>query len=135
METKLTVFFEEPFWVGVFERTDGKKLSACKVTFGAEPTDAQLNEFILGGYKDLVFSPEVKTDVRKKADNPKRRFKIVKNTLKEVGVGTKSQQAMKLKQELRKTERKAENKINKEEAEERKFALRQEKKKQKHKGH
>lgn len=24
---KLTVFFEEPFWVGVFERVDGGKLS------------------------------------------------------------------------------------------------------------
>lgn len=33
---KLTVFFEEPFWVGVFERTENGKLSVCKVTFGAE---------------------------------------------------------------------------------------------------
>ncbi len=34
---KLTVFFEEPFWVGVFERTENGKLSVCKVSFGAEP--------------------------------------------------------------------------------------------------
>lgn len=35
METKgkLTVYFEEPFWVGVFERYEGGKLSVCKVTF------------------------------------------------------------------------------------------------------
>ena len=33
---KLTVFFEEPFWVGVFERVSEGKLSACKVTFGAD---------------------------------------------------------------------------------------------------
>lgn len=31
----LTVFFEEPFWIGVFERIEDRKLSACKVTFGA----------------------------------------------------------------------------------------------------
>ena len=37
---KLTVFFEEPFWVGVFERIENGKLSAAKVTFGAEPKAA-----------------------------------------------------------------------------------------------
>ena len=37
-ETTLTVFFEEPFWVGVFERTEGGKLSVCKVSpTGVEP--------------------------------------------------------------------------------------------------
>ena len=36
---RLTVFFEEPFWVGVFERISEGKLSVCKVTFGAEPKD------------------------------------------------------------------------------------------------
>ena len=35
--SKLTVYFEEPFWVGVFERMENGKLSVCKVTFGAEP--------------------------------------------------------------------------------------------------
>ena len=39
MGVTLTVYFDDPFWVGVFERMDGGKLSACKVTFGAEPKD------------------------------------------------------------------------------------------------
>ena len=135
METKLTVFFEDPFWVGVFERTEGKKLYASKVTFGAEPTDAQLNEFLLKRYDDLTFSPAVKSEVKEKADNPKRRFKIVKNTLKEIGVGTKAQQALKAQQEMRKAEQKTASKVRKEEDAERKFLLKQEKKKEKHKGH
>lgn len=37
---KLTVFFEEPFWVGVFEHIENGKLSVAKVTFGAEQTGA-----------------------------------------------------------------------------------------------
>ena len=37
MKASLTVFFEDPFWVGVFERIEDGKLSVCKVTFGAEP--------------------------------------------------------------------------------------------------
>jgi hypothetical protein len=29
------VFFEEPFWIGVFERVEDEKLAVCKVTFGS----------------------------------------------------------------------------------------------------
>ena len=42
VESKLTIYYEKPFWVGVFEDLDGKKLSVCKVVFGAEPTDAEI---------------------------------------------------------------------------------------------
>ena len=28
----LTVFFQEPFWIGVFERVENGRLSVCKVT-------------------------------------------------------------------------------------------------------
>ncbi len=38
-QCKLTVYFDEPFWVGVFERYEDGKLSAAKVTFGAESKD------------------------------------------------------------------------------------------------
>lgn len=36
---KVTVFFEMPFWVGVFEQISQEKLSVCKVTFKTEPKD------------------------------------------------------------------------------------------------
>lgn len=44
--SRLTVFFEEPFWVGVFEHIEGKKLSVAKVTFGAEPKEYEIENFI-----------------------------------------------------------------------------------------
>ncbi len=47
MKTSLTVFFEYPFRVGVFERIDEGKLSVCKVTFGAESKDYALWAFVL----------------------------------------------------------------------------------------
>ena len=40
--TRLTVLFEAPFWVGIFERIEGNTLSVCKVTFGAEPKDYEV---------------------------------------------------------------------------------------------
>ena len=43
---KLTVYFEEPFWVGVFERIEDGKLSVAKVIFGAEPKDYEVQEYI-----------------------------------------------------------------------------------------
>ena len=33
---KLTIFFEEPFWVGIFERIEDGKLSAAKVNIGVQ---------------------------------------------------------------------------------------------------
>ena len=41
-QERLTVYFEDPFWVGVFEKIDNGKLSAAKVTFGAEPKDYEV---------------------------------------------------------------------------------------------
>ena len=53
---KLTVYFEEPFWVGVFERIEDGKLSVAKVTFGAEPKDYEVQEYIRKYYSSLKFS-------------------------------------------------------------------------------
>ena len=58
---KLTVFFEEPFWVGIFERIEDGKLSVAKVTFGAEPKDYEVQEYIQKCYFSLKFSPVVET--------------------------------------------------------------------------
>ena len=61
---KLTVYFEEPFWVGVFEKVEGKILSVSKVTFGTEPKDYEVYEFLLKHYYDLQFSPSVTTVIK-----------------------------------------------------------------------
>ena len=73
MEAKLTVYFDDPFWVGVFERAEDGKLCVCKVTFGAEPKDYEVWEFVLKHYYELEFSPVVETGIKHTADTPKRR--------------------------------------------------------------
>lgn len=93
---KLTVYFEEPFWVGVFEKVEGKILSVSQ--------------------------------------NPKRRQREVKKQLRNTGIGTKSQQALKLQQEQNKQERKIKSRKQKQAEAEYQFQLRQEKKKEKHRG-
>ena len=123
---KLTVFFEEPFWVGIFERIEDGKLSVAKVTFGAEPKDYEVQEYIQKCYFSLKFSSVVETVVKD--------IKVKKQML-EIGIGTKSQQALKLQQEQNKQERKEKSRKRKEAEEQRLFELKQRKKREKHKGH
>ena len=76
---KLTVFFEKPFWVGVFEHIEDGKLTVAKVTFGAEPKDYEVQEYIQKYYYSLQFSPTVETVVKETKRNPKRMQRDVKN--------------------------------------------------------
>ncbi len=134
-ESRLTIYFDEPFWVGVFEDLDGKKLSVCKVVFGAEPTDAEIYAFILKYFNYLRFSPPVKTEVKQKADNPKRRQRNAHKQLEKAGVGTKSQQALQKQYEESKLERKQRSREQREAEKRRLFELKQQKRKEKHRGH
>ena len=132
---KLTVYFEEPFWVGVFERIEDGKLSVAKVTFGAEPKDYEVQEYIQKYYFSLKFSPAFETVVKDIKRNPKRMQREAKKQTMETGIGTKSQQALKLQQEQNNQECKERNRKKKEAEEQRMFELKQQKKREKHKGH
>ncbi len=131
---KLTVFFEEPFWIGVFERVSQGELSVCKVTFGAEPKDYEVYDFVLKNYDRLRFSPAVATDVKEASRNPKRIQREVHKQVQNTGIGTKAQQALKLQQEQMKTERKSANREKREAEKQRQFELKQQKRIRKHKG-
>ena len=132
---KLTVYFEEPFWVGVFEHIEDGKLSVAKVTFGAEPKAYEVQEYIQKYYFSLRFSPAVETVVKDIKRNPKRMQREARKQMLETGIGTKSQQALKIQQEQNKQERKERGHKNKEVEGQRRFELGQQKRREKHKGH
>ena len=131
---RLTVFFEEPFWIGVFERISEGKLSVCKVTFGAEPKDYEVYDFVLRNYYQLKFSPVVATDVKEAGRNPKRMQREVRKQVHNTGIGTRSQLALKLQQEQLKSERKTVKREKREAEKERRFERKQQKRKEKHRG-
>ena len=135
VSSKLTVFFEDPFWVGVFEKIENRKLSVAKVTFGVEQKDYDVLEFINQNYYHLQFSPAVETVVKDTKKNPKRAQRDAKKQTLETGIGTKSQQALKLQQEQNKQERKVRSREQRESENQRLFELKQMKKREKHKGH
>jgi hypothetical protein len=131
----LTVYFDEPFWVGVFERLDGDTLSVCKVTFGAEPKDYEVWEFVLKHFSKLHFSPAIEAKLRQTADNPKRRARNARKQTGTVGIGTKSQQALQMQREAMKTEHRQISREQREAEKQQQFERRQQKRKEKHRGH
>ena len=136
LEGKLTVFFDGHFWVGVFERNTDGLLEVCRVVFGAEPNEGQLHEFILHRWNTLVFSKGTycETDAGKRI-NPKRLQRVIYKQIREIGVSTKSQQAIQKQFEEKKDHNRAMERAIQVENQERSYRLRRLKKKEKQRGH
>ena len=131
----LTVYFDGQFWIGIYERISERKLEVSKIIFGAEPKDYEVYSFILENWKGLRFSPYIEDNTKvERRINPKRMQREINNQLQSKGIGTKSQQALKLQQEQNKLERKFLSKKRKEKEKKEKFELRRKKKKAKHRG-
>lgn len=131
---KLYVLFEDPFWIGIFEREERNNLFVCKITFRAEPANSQIYDFLMKNYHKLRFSPAVKSVIEEKKKNPKRMQREVKKQMNNVCIGTKSMQALKLQYEQMKMTKKLKKKQNREEEKERQFNLKKKKKREKHRG-
>ncbi|MCL1981940.1 MAG: YjdF family protein [Clostridiales bacterium] len=136
IEACFIVFFEDPFWVGVYERVENDLLEVCKITFGSEPKDYEIYKYLLQNWNRLQFSPPVEANKKSiSKNNPKRMQRAIGKQLNAQGIATKSQQALKLQQEEGKTARKKKSRLQKEAEIQLKFELRQKKKKEKHRGH
>ena len=132
---RLTVYFEEPFWVGVFERTRGGALFAARIVFGAEPKEHEVYARVLTEYARLRFSPAVEGAAHTEIRNPKRARRAAAKLTGSAGTGTRAQQALQMQYEQQKRERKAQSRAEKEAAQQRRFEQKQRKKQQKHRGH
>ena len=135
VKAQLSVFFEDPFWIGIYERLENDQIEVCKIIFGSEPKDYEVYSFLGENWKSLRFSPPVTgCKLEERRINPKRMQREISRHLQTPGVGTKAQQALKEMQEANKAERKSQSKMKKEADKDRQFELRQQKKKEKHKG-
>lgn len=131
----LTVYFEDPFWVGVFERVEDDQLSVCRHVFGAEPTNAEVLAFVQQRFRKLAFSPAVAVDCQMHHSNPKRRQRAARKASASRGIGSKAQQALAAQHEVSKSSRSAFQRKAREEAQAERYAKRRAKQKAKHRGH
>ena len=83
--------------------------------------------------KEVNLDNDIQSATKKK--NPKRVLREIKKEAKNKGIGTKAQNVIKEQYEQNKAERKRARKARKEENEQRLFELKQQKRKEKHRGH
>ncbi len=136
MRSSFTILFEGPFWIGVYEAQEGSHYEVCKITFGPEPKDCEVYELILKKWSQLErrHYEEVPSKLVKRM-NPKKMQRAIKSEVQNTGMGTKAQQALKEQYEQNKIERKSRSRLQKEAEKQYKFDLKQEKRKEKHRGH
>lgn len=136
---KATLFYEKRFWVGLFERTDKEGYAVARHIFGGEPADQEVYEFILNNYQNLKFGELKDIQIQIQRMNPKRVQREIRKEMDKLKETTQpstlAQDYMREEIEknklIKKTTTRAENQARKEEQ----FALKQEKKKEKHRGH
>lgn len=136
VSSKFTVLFEEPFWIGLYERQEGRQYEVCKITFGSQPQDCQVLEFLLQNWDRLRFSPPSAAALPdRRRVNPKRMQRAIQRQVRPVGIGSKAQQALKRQQEQKRQDRKGHSRAQRSAQKERRLSQRQEKRRQKHRGH
>ena len=121
----LTISFEAPFWVGLYEREEEGLYQVCKIPFGAEPKDYEVYAFLQRHWKDLTFSPPLPAGTVPRARiNPKRLQREIRKQLQTPAIGTKAQQALQLQHAQRVQTRKETARQKRTQAQHRRAALR-----------
>ena len=135
MEGKCIVFFEDPFWVAVFERCDETGYATARFVFGAEPGDAELYRFAIEQFVQLSFSPAAPIEkIVREQIRFKRRQREARREVQREGPGTFAQRAVQAERERRKAEHRGVSRQEQEALIEERFRVKQEKKKQKKRG-
>jgi hypothetical protein len=135
MVAVFTVFFEDPFWVGILESEDEGRLAVARHVFGAEPSNAELLHFMLDRFADMPRAVSRDGAERRRAPvNPKRAVREARRDAVRA-VSTKAQAALSAARSELKSEKKASSAEERRASEARRFELRSEKRKRRHTGH
>jgi hypothetical protein len=136
MEGKLTVFYDPPYWVGIFERIEIDQYQTIRFVFGSEPTEPELLSFALTRFSALKFSKPVLYDpTDQHYINYKRRMRKIRNQMKEPHKSTHAQEILQQEYETRAVERKKNSKEDRLKENEHKYQLRKARQAEKHRGH
>ncbi len=127
VSSTLTVYHDGQFWVGMAEHVEDGRYGVARIVFGAEPSDEEILQFVVGKWEKLSFFGDDPVETSKPAKNPKRRAREAAKVLKRPAVAAQ-RKAMKRESAQARSQRRAD------EAETR-FEQRKLKRKQKHRGH
>ncbi len=137
MSISLIIFFEDPWWVGLFTVKDDNSTRYCRVVFGKEPLDSEVYGYVQKRFNFLEFTDSVPANAEKPpVANPKRRQRQISREIHQK-ISTKAsyetikqtitQNKKKLKREEKRKRASVESTL--------KFQIRRNKHRDKHKGH
>lgn len=136
---KATILFEKRFWVGIFERIDKEGYAVARHIFGSEPSDPEIYEFVINHFSELSFGEAKEISVTVQRMNSKRVQREIRREMEKMKAtqrpSTLAQDYMREEIEKKKKYKKSIRKNEKEAHQKQQFDLKQEKKKEKHKGH
>ena len=131
----LTVYHDGQFWVGVYERVENDRCSACRIVFGAEPSNEEILSLVCEKFNELRFTePIAHEGAPKTVANPKRRQREAAREMRQHGPSTKAQQALSEEREASVRKRKVDARERRDDEKRQRFERRQEKRKAKHRG-
>lgn len=135
VSSTLTVYHDGQFWVGMAEHVEDGRYGVVRIVFGAEPSDEEILQFVVGKWAKLSFFGHDSTEASKPAKNPKRRAREAAKALKRPAVSTKAQQALSNHRETMKRESAHARSQRRADETDARFEQRKLKRKQKHRGH
>lgn len=136
---KATILFEKRFWMGIFERTDKEGYAVARHIFGGEPSDPEIYEFVLKHYHELKFGEMKELNIQIQRMNPKRVQREVRREMEKMKETAKpstlAQDYMREEIEKRKKERNTISSTENQARKDEQFAIKQQKRKEKQRGH
>ena len=135
VSSTLTVYHDGQFWVGLAERVEDGKYGVARLVFGAEPSNEEILQFVVGKWKRLTFFGDDPTEASKPAKSPKRRAREAAKALKQPAISTKAQQVLANQREAIKQESAHARSQRRADEVKARFEQRKLKRKQKHRGH
>ena len=135
VSSTLTVCFDGQFWVGMVEHVEEGRLSACRVVFGAEPSNEEIQKFVLTRWSSLRLSAPISFEKKRMAGNPKRRQRQAAKEMRCAGASTKAQLALAEQRDAQAKARKSAAQESRRAALQTRFKLKAEKRKEKKRGH
>ena len=135
VSSTLTVYHDGQFWVGLAEHVEDGRYGVARIVFGAEPSDEEVLQFVVGKWAKLSFFGDDPTETNKPAKNPKRRAREAAKALRQPAMSTKAQQALAAQREAMKRESVRVRKQRHAEKADARFEQRKLKRKRKHRGH
>jgi hypothetical protein len=71
-----TVCFEDPYWIGLIEQSSNGHIGIGKIVFGAEPSNAEIVEFVLKKLSSVPLHEVAEVDF---LGRPQRSVKSIRN--------------------------------------------------------